>query len=351
MVVVTVMSLMSVNASACDTSEVSSSNWMSCLPDDIPLNELSIPGAHDATAVKTRYFTQTAAQTQSLFTDDMLKAGVRYFDLRIYKKNNDFYMCHQSVNCKNRDGSDLKLQTVIDNMTGFLDENPGEALILQIKSDRDGNKNDQSIADYFKDLALQGKIYIGDTVPTLGQARGKMVILSRLDLGKDTSTAKYQMPNCDDKQVYWAIDVHTFNWGDEKNKTMTLTAEDLDYEVWTEDEFDVTRNEKWDYITNSLLGDKSAAVRRDAAKDAGKHAWSIVYTSLSHQSVVGVIGEIALPFFNFDPIVFPKDGADTINPKLLTLLREYSDLYTGCLVCDFINAELAGTIYMRNFNR
>lgn len=124
-----------------------------------------------------------------------------------------------------------------------------------------------------------------------------------------------------------------------------------EYEVWTEDEFDVTRNEKWDYITNSLLGDKSAAVRRDAAKNAGKHAWSIVYTSLSHQSVVGVIGEIALPFFNFDPIVFPKDGADTINPKLMTLLREHSDLYTGCLVCDFINAELAGTIYMRNFNR
>lgn len=124
-----------------------------------------------------------------------------------------------------------------------------------------------------------------------------------------------------------------------------------EYEVWTEDEFDVTRNENWAYITNSLLGDKSAAVRRDATKDAGKHAWSIVYTSLSHQSVVGVIGEIALPFFNFDPIVFPKDGADTINPKLLTLLREHSDLYTGCLVCDFINAELAGTIYMRNFNR
>ena len=71
----------------------------------------------------------------------------------------------------------------------------------------------------------------------------------------------------------------------------------------------------------------------------------------SSVKLVGVIGEIALPFFNFDPIVFPKDGADTINPKLLTLLREHSDLYTGCLVCDFINAELAGTIYMRNFNR
>ena len=50
-------------------------------------------------------------------------------------------------------------------------------------------------------------------------------------------------------------------------------------------------------------------------------------------------------------MVWPDDGAAKINPSLCRLLREYPDLYTGCLETDFMDYELARLIYSTNFNR
>lgn len=345
---VSMLSIMTISASAETAGEIQGANWMSFLPDDMPLNEMSIPGAHDASAAKVRWGLGKFAQTQNRFFDDMLRDGVRYFDLRIYSEKNDLYMCHKSVNCKNRNGDDLKLQSVIKDMENFLYVNPNETIILQIMCDRSGNDANRQTFNYFKKLADEGKVYCGNSFPTLGQARGKFVIFSRLDLGKQTCQDNYKYTCGGTDKGYWAFDVHNFNSDDEKNFTMTKTADALGCEVWTEDEFNVNMPTKWKYVNNSLSGNKSAAVRRDEANDRGRHAWSIIYTSMSHQNA----GEIALNLIGFgeDGLVWPKQGADYINPKLKDLLKQHNDLFTGCLVCDYINADLAGLIYQTYFN-
>lgn len=348
MMIVTVLSIMTVTASAEEAKEMTGSNWMSFLPDDKPLNEISIPGAHDATAANVRWGMGKFAQTQDRYIDEMLKDGVRYFDLRLYRDKNEFYMCHKSVNCRNREGNNLKLSAVINDMESFLDKNPDETVILQITCDRSGNDANKQAAKYFINLANKGRVYCGNTFPTLGQARGKFVILSRLNLRKETTQSDLIYSTDGDEKTYWAFDVHDFKKGDEKNITMTKTADTLGCEVWTEDEFDVTKNYKWSYVSGSLTGKKSAAVRRDEANAKGKKAWSIIYASMSRQSVVGL-------FFNFKGIgekafVWPEEGAKFINPKLKDLLKKNSDLFTGCLVCDYINKDLASLIYKTNFN-
>lgn len=348
--------MISVTASAAEEpNKITGSNWMSCLPDDKPLNEISIPGAHDASTAKVTWGMSYFAQTQDLYFDELLNSGVRYFDLRIYREKNELYMCHGSVNCKDRNGNDLKLQSVIGDMEDFLQKNPEETIILQVKCDRDDNNADGRTFKYFEDLADEGKVYCGDFNMTLGETRGKFVIFSRLDFGDNTCQDDYRFKEDGSGWNYWALDVHDFKMGDEKNRTMTKTADALGCEVWTEDEFNVTKSMKWEYVSKSLTGNKSAAVRRDEANAKGKAAWSIIYSSMSRQNVcntgLNILNILTGGKFNFESgLVFPEEGADYINPRLTNLLKKNSDMFTGCLVCDYINADLASLIYTRNFN-
>ena len=48
-------------------------------------------------------------------------------------------------------------------------------------------------------------------------------------------------------------------------------------------------------------------------------------------------------------MVWPKEGAYYINPMLRELLEKNPNLYTGCLVYDYIDSFLARAIYMTNF--
>ena len=338
-----------------EPNKITGSNWMSCLPDDKPLNEISIPGAHDASTAKVTGGMSYFAQTQDLYFDELLNSGVRYFDLRIYRENNELYMCHGSVNCKDRNKNDLKLQSVIGDMEDFLQKNPEETIILQVKCDRDDNNADGRTFKYFKDLADEGKVYCGDFNMTLGETRGKFVIFSRLDFGDNTCQDDYRFNEDGSGWNYWALDVHKFKMGDEKNYTMAKTADALGIEVWTEDAFKETKSSKWAYVNLSLTGNKSAAVRRDEAKAKDKAAWSIIYSSMSRQdfgnTICNILDRLSGGIFHFENgIVLPKEGSEYINPRLINLLKNNSDMFTGCLVCDYITADIASLIYTTNFN-
>ena len=354
-------------------------NWMSYLPDSTKLNELSIPGIHDACAVDMNYSTWLShfAQTQDYFINGQLVNGVRYFDLRIGKDDGKLTMCHNSVLLNGKDGERLRLKTVINDMLDFLSTHDGETLILQIKCDKD--KCDQEIYEYFKNLLAEqpDKIYCGDHTPTLGEARGKLVILSRLKLTKYEDDlhkeAPYQPNYLLEDGTYWALDVSRFEGGDETNKTMAKTTDFGTVEVWTEDVYNIEPSGKWDYVKGSLTGDLSAAYRKNDARSRDKDAWSIIYTSLSYQdsdalissfvtaialglAAGGIFGALLSADITYliednNDMVWPDDGADEINPKLNDLLKNNPDLYTGCLQTDFMDENLSRRIYSTNFVR
>lgn len=160
-------------------------NWMTNLPDEVKLSDLNIPGTHDAATLNVDSY--DSYHCQQLYIDDMLNVGVRHLDLRIHADNgtgfaDDFKMVHGKHDCHNRNGSVLYLGNVWKWCTAFLDKNPGECLIFQIKEDND-NGGGGLMYKYFKMLASQPNSYIynGTGMPTMEELRGKIYIVSRLE--------------------------------------------------------------------------------------------------------------------------------------------------------------------------
>ena len=340
------------------TKEIESSSWMSALPDDIKISDMSIPGAHDASTRNVIIGMGHFAQTQYFYINELLEIGVRYFDLRVCCDDNGvLYMCHGKVNCYNCADCRMTLGDALADMRNFLRDHPSETILLQVKCDRYDNNAQNETWNFLKDMADGGELYYGDHVPTLGEVRGKMYLFSRLDFGETTQKDKFM--TFEDGNIFkfrsWGIDVHNFSGGNTEEKTLDETAYGGVHNcvVNTEDMYDVPKAEKWEYVYNSLVGPHNAAYYSDAGKDVGLDTFNIIYASMSYQNWYEVALRVIHPFYNLfsdrEDMVWPKEGADYINPKLRALLEHNPTLYTGCLVCDYIDRSLSQDIYMTNF--
>jgi len=181
-------------------------NWMSHLPDTTPLNKISIPGTHDSGA----QCCGIAVRTQTWTITEQLNAGIRYFDIRTRRTGKSFAIHHGAVFVKRMFGD------VMNEVTGFLSKNPKEVVLIRIKSDehtaQNGSQSNSAIwASYKKRYG--GYIYQGNnTLPTLGSARGKIVVL-RNGIGTSSDGVSYSAADIQDKyKVYWLA--HKMNDGE-----------------------------------------------------------------------------------------------------------------------------------------
>ena len=119
-----------------------------------------------------------------------------------------------------------------------------------MKCDRTENDAENETWKYFKNMAEKGELYCGDHAPTLGEARGKFLLLNRLNFGENTQFDKYVNVREDGSYSCWGLDVHDFRGGNTTDKTMALTSKntELGYYVWTEDMYNVPKEEKWDSV-------------------------------------------------------------------------------------------------------
>ena len=215
-------------AQAQQTSE-GYSDWMAYLPDNTYLSQVSIPGSHDACAIygshyeyksgmpQERYHfkwllswlgntnTTKVTKAQELSIEEQLAAGVRMFDLR---------PCASSASVKDlpihhgisvlgdpaRGGytpgasgrqelSPFLLSQVLDRFVRFLEEHPGETLLVHMKYENtstNANKRgwNKSVVSYIKSRC-NGRI--ADFTPrmTLADARGKILFVIREDYKSD----------------------------------------------------------------------------------------------------------------------------------------------------------------------
>ncbi len=189
-----------------DYSNLDGTNWMSGISGERKLNEINIPGTHDSAAYKLDgdgslldYYTSVDglfsiskefAQTQKLYIDEQLKAGIRYLDIRLnyirYKKgdivdevlkNSDsfwgdllknaydvvknyiminplehmaytgeddgtsLWLCHGKKDyvgtyyAQNHDGEELKFKEVLEWLKNFLKEHPTETIVLKFEAE------------------------------------------------------------------------------------------------------------------------------------------------------------------------------------------------------------------------
>lgn len=148
-------------------------NWMNALPDEVKLSTLSIPGSHESCARVEPLAGSAICQTLSVA--EQLAAGVRYLDIRCRRVDNAFTIHHGMVS------QNLTFDEVLADCYRFLEKNPGEALILCVKEEYDPKGENDSFEAIFKRYvaASPERWYTKASIPTLGEVRGKIVLIRR----------------------------------------------------------------------------------------------------------------------------------------------------------------------------
>lgn len=167
------------SASTIETSHV---DWMRWIPDHHSLADLSIPGTHDTMADNGG----PSPETQGLSLRAQLDAGIRAIDIRARHISNSFAIHHGVIFLGYFFGND-----VLGVLEDFLRDHPTETVIMRLKNERpdDEQDNTRSFAqtyDWYRSL-YSNLIFQGpsDRIPTLGEVRGKVVVLHDFDEGSE----------------------------------------------------------------------------------------------------------------------------------------------------------------------
>lgn len=147
-------------------------DWMAELPDALPLSRLSIPGTHDSLSL----FGGQRLRCQSWGLEAQLAAGIRFLDVRCKLWRGELRIYHL---CTFQRAS---LRGVLRRTLRFLRAHPGEAVLMRIKEELPIFSRPGFAAQLHRCLLEEGQgcVWCREEVPTLGQVRGKIVVLEAL---------------------------------------------------------------------------------------------------------------------------------------------------------------------------
>ncbi len=146
--------------------------WMKAYGDDRTISSLSIPGSHDTLALYG--IGDLTGQCQALPLEEQLNIGVRFLDIRLKNENNTLKAVHGIVDERET------FNTTLKTMTKFLKAHPSESLFVSIKEETKPSGSNQSFEATLKKYIVEEDWYLGSSMPkTLGECRGKMVLISR----------------------------------------------------------------------------------------------------------------------------------------------------------------------------
>ena len=164
-------------------SSSNSDSWMKEIPDQTPLGALSIPGTHNS---PTCHAAPPSVRCQAVPPKEQLANGVRFFDIRVQPakpedENNDELILVHSVFPISLTGAKY-FRDLYNTILEFLREHPSETLILSIKREGTGNATDQQLSKILKKhYTHPQQWYTEPDVPTLGNVRGRIVLLRRFN--------------------------------------------------------------------------------------------------------------------------------------------------------------------------
>ena len=145
-------------------------DWMKDIPDNTRLSQMTIPGTHDSCSL----FGICCARTQTWTLVEQMRAGLRFFDIRLRRIDNTLRAYHGFVDQK--ETFDHILIYAFD----FLDKNPTETIIMEIISEYDPKNSTKSFRELYED---DTKTYNDKIVSynnkdiTLGEIRGKLLVV------------------------------------------------------------------------------------------------------------------------------------------------------------------------------
>ncbi|XP_033831682.2 1-phosphatidylinositol phosphodiesterase-like [Periophthalmus magnuspinnatus] len=152
-------------------------SWMSYLPDDQPLSEVTMPGTHNTMAL----FGGVYAECQTWSLASQLRAGVRFLDVRVRHVNGNLTL-HHGVSYQR-----AHFGHVLEGVVEFLTEFPTETVLMRVKEEfSETNDIYGAVVDYIHRYAHWDLLWHSRLVPTVGEVRGKIIIMqdfSGPDLG------------------------------------------------------------------------------------------------------------------------------------------------------------------------
>ena len=158
--------------------------WMDRIRDDVPIGALSIPGTHNA---PTCHNAPPSVRCQAVSPLEQLQNGVRFFDIRVqvpepFNGGSDRLNLVHSVFPISLTGNKL-FRDLYNDCRRYLDEHPSETLVMSLKREGSGKGTDEQLSRILKDhYTNPEQWWTQPWLPTLGEARGKIVLVRRFNL-------------------------------------------------------------------------------------------------------------------------------------------------------------------------
>ena len=303
-------------------------NWMANIPDDALLSSVNIPATHDtgtAGVVEDDIPQVSITSCQNLYYDEQLNMGARSFDIRANATKDDASVADVKIvhggelwQCQEKNGSDLTLQSILNTSLGFLEKHKSETVILTVKSDAGSTIGlEHAVAEFIE--KNKDKVYSGGDIPSMKEARGKIIFLRRFNLTKNYESS-----------VERAMGFNLANWDDIKYKDYKYAYklyDDGKNHVYIQDAYNTYGSEKWPYILETM----KQTTGQDTSHPIEYNSWVFNYTSCSQGAPLGLTQEI-------NPRLF-KDEDNCIDNRFL-----------GTVMLNFIDDPMARLIYETNSN-
>ena len=334
--------------------------WMKYVDNNKFLDELSIPGTHDSGTCSVDNDTEpqsSQAKCQQDYIPTQLLEGVRYFDIRLGKGENPG-IDHGACYLLKKDGNFMHLSDVIGYFNTFLSENPTEALIMLVSRGND-EATDESLTTALGKVFDENPnlFYTSSRIPTLGEVRGKIVLLRRFGLaGNSVSSHTWglDLTQWDDK-----IAAHTDSTSmclvrDERGfEAVGKTGDEEPYctKVYAQDHYECTGTDKIGWVDMALQETtKLARIMVDVEDTDGakvkvlEHSWCINYTSCTNYK------QGSNPFTAARVVNEHLYKSQYINSTGNESTKEDCLKHIGIIASDFVDAALARSIYQRNYD-
>ncbi len=273
--------------------------WMGKLPDNTKLAHLSIPGTHDS-ATGTKEIDAGYYKCQNFDFPVQMSDGIRFFDVRL---NKNLMTHHGDEECG------TSCEQLFEYARVFLEKYYTETLLFLVTA--------EDAAKFVKfaesSEVCKKLLYRADKMPTLGEARGKVILLRRFEVpaGKKISE--------------WGIDMQT-SWPDNEGSFFWTAA---DEQFYVEDFYGKVMEEHDTQKKTDML--KQGVAWANEARN--KDCFFIQYSSVACKPVFGART--------------PWDyawGGTGVNPVMNTSLDEIFKSYeaktparVGTIVMDFYN--------------
>lgn len=166
---------------------IDASRWMTQVADEVDFKKLSIPGTGGSFSYKASN-ADFRSQHTSMTISQQWKVGIRAFEI-ISDRPSDTStaLSTENVTC-NKQSVGMTVGVAIDSIHVQLQKNPDECAVLIFTYQPEGNNPSrnatgyaQSLAAWYKNCTYKDKFILYTPSLTLGEARGKILVIVRLN--------------------------------------------------------------------------------------------------------------------------------------------------------------------------